>query len=181
MKHLKLFAFPCVLVIVMTVMQFGTGVASAAPISNCGQWKVNNSPNITSCAVLNAVAAVSTTDIWAVGDFEGANYNIQPLIEHWDGKTWQITPNPRFKNGGILYGITVLSANDIWAVGTYNIRGFGRGLTEHWNGVQWNFVPSVSYYVSTMLYGATAIANNDVWAVGVYTTTGNQSTYFYFC
>src|SRR5579872_7426676 len=180
MKHLKLFALPCVLVIVMTVFQFGAGVASAAPASNCGQWKVTTSKNIASTNVLKAIAAVSTTDIWAVGYSYGSKSSLEPLIEHWDGKSWQIAASPRFRNGGALYGITVVSANDIWAVGNVYSVPYGEGLTEHWNGVQWNLVPSASYDVSSILYGVTAIANNNVWAVGIYYTVGNQSEYYTF-
>src|ERR671932_1913715 len=59
---------------------------SAAPSPQCG----TGLPHIPRpCGSLSGVAAISSTDIWAVG----ANLNTfpgQPLIEHWDGKHWHI-------------------------------------------------------------------------------------------
>jgi hypothetical protein len=34
---------------------------------------------------INAITAVASTDVWAVGTRQG-----QPLIEHWDGKRWTV-------------------------------------------------------------------------------------------
>jgi len=50
-----------------------------------------------------AVTALSTSDVWAVGN----------IIEHWDGNIWSIVPNPV----GYLSGVTALSTNDVWVCG----------------------------------------------------------------
>ena len=183
MKHLKLFAFPCVLVVVMTIMQFGTGVASAAPVANCGQWSVAPSPNVTTNNVLNAVAAVSTTNVWAVGYSEGSNSIPEPLIENWNGKTWQVISNPSFSSGGVLNGVAVVSASDIWAVGTEYKTHLpnGKGLTEHWDGAKWSVVGNPGHSGSgSVFYGVTAISSSDVWAVGVYYANINKSKFYTF-
>ncbi|MHB8599813.1 MAG: hypothetical protein ACYDER_23780 [Ktedonobacteraceae bacterium] len=185
MKHLKLFAFPCVLIAVMAIMQFGTGVASAAarPNANCGQWNVAPSPNVATSNVLTAVAAVSNTDIWAVGYSEGTKLKPEPLIENWNGSTWQVVGNPSFTSGGALYGIAAVSSTDIWAVGTEYKSHLpnGKGLTEHWNGTQWSLVGNPGHSGSgSAFYGVTAISSTDVWAVGVYYANINKTKFYTF-
>lgn len=189
MKHLKLFAFPCVLVVVMTAMtvllQFGMGVASAAtiPSANCGQWNIDLSPNVATTNVLTSVAAVSTTDVWAVGYSEGTKLKPEPLIENWNGKTWQVITSPSFTSGGALYGIAAVSATDIWAVGTEYKTHLpnGKGLTEHWNGTQWSVVGSPGHSGSgSVFYGVTAISSTDVWTVGVYYASIDKSKFYTF-
>src|SRR5579872_3437872 len=112
MKHLKRFSFPCTLIIALAFLLPGTGIASAAAVSSCGQWNVVSSPNVKATNVLTAVTAISATDIWAVGYSEGTNFSPQLLIEHFDGSSWQIVASPIIKHMG-LFGIAAISANDI--------------------------------------------------------------------
>lgn len=185
MKHLKLFAFPCVLLVVMTILQFGTGVAGAAALPNasCGQWNVALSPNVASNNVLNAVAAVSTTNVWAVGYSEGSNSIQEPLIENWNGKTWKVIGNPSFASGGVLNGVAVVSATDIWAVGTEYKTHLpnGKGLTEHWDGTKWSVVGNPGHSGSgSVFYGVTVVSSTDVWAVGVYYANITKTKFYTF-
>src|SRR5262249_2642543 len=39
------------------------------------------------------VAAVSASDLWAVGVYPHAGHR-QPLVEHWDGATWNMAAGP---------------------------------------------------------------------------------------
>ncbi|HVB23347.1 MAG TPA: hypothetical protein VNG51_15510 [Ktedonobacteraceae bacterium] len=185
MKHLKQFAFPCVLIVAMAIMQFGMGVASAAaiPTANCGQWNIALSPNVATSNVLTAVAAVSTTNVWAVGYSEGTKLKPEPLIENWNGKTWNVVTNPSFTSGGALYGITVVSATDIWAVGTEYKTHLpnGKGLTEHWNGTQWSVIGNPGHSGSgSVFYGVTAISSTNVWAVGEYYANITKTKFYTF-
>lgn len=185
MKHLRLFAFPCVLIVVMTVLQFGTSVASASarPNSNCGQWNIVLSPNVATSNVLTAVTAVADNNIWAVGYSEGTKLKPEPLIENWNGSTWQVITSPSFTSGAALYGITAMSATDIWAVGTEYKTHLpnGKGLTEHWNGSQWSVVGSPGHSGSgSVFYGVTAISSTNVWAVGVYYASIDKSKFYTF-
>jgi hypothetical protein len=185
MKRLKLFAFPCVLIVVMTVLQFGTGIASAAarPNSSCGQWNVALSPNVAASNVLTSVAAISTTNVWAVGYSEGSNSIPQPLIENWNGKTWKVVGSPSFASGGVLHGIAAVSATDIWAVGTEYKTHLpnGKGLTEHWDGAKWSVVGNPGHSGSgSVFYGVTAISSSDVWVVGVYYANINKTKFYTF-
>src|SRR5450432_1323429 len=49
-----------------------------------------------------AVAAVSDTDIWAVGESYGSGY--KTLTQHWDGTSWMVVPslNPSGKSNFLL-------------------------------------------------------------------------------
>lgn len=131
------------------------------------RWSVVTSPNTSgSINILEAVAAVSANDVWAVGTgITGSSTT--PLIEHWNGIAWSIVANPGTTVGG-LGGVVVVSSNDVWAVGTGRTGDEDSTLTLHWNGLAWSLVPSpnVGPEVDNTLAAVTAIASNDVWAVG---------------
>ena len=60
---------------------------------NGTQWTVVPSPNPSSTLnVLNAVAAVSANNVWAVGIAPTGSNPI--LIIHWNGSVWSVVPNP---------------------------------------------------------------------------------------
>jgi hypothetical protein len=173
MKHAKLFAFPNVLVVVVAVFLFRTGFASAASASSCGKWNIIKSPNVGSISILNAVAAVSANDVWAVGTSTGN----QSLIEHWDGTSWSVVSSPSLPGDGSLSGLAVVSADDIWAVGN-DYGGTSQNsiaVTEHWNGTQWSIVLSPNFHWGNALVGATVISTDNVWAVGYYYTDDTGS------
>jgi hypothetical protein len=114
---------------------------------------------------LDAVAAVSPHDVWAVGVNAG-----EPLAEHWDGRAWTVvrTPSPSPQGGGAdLYGIAAASARDIWAVGGAND---GTTWIIHWDGTAWTRVPSPNPGQSAQLNGVAAASAASAWAVGDYTS-----------
>lgn len=131
-------------------------------------WSVVPSPNVgTGDNFLYGVAAVSTNDVWVVGNYIGNAE--RTLTMHWDGTSWSIisSPNP-IPEPGVgtfhLHGIAAVSANDIWAVGDYSICFSGsRPLILHWNGAAWNVVPGPQ---NGTLSGITVVSPNNIWAVG---------------
>ncbi len=149
--------------------------AVSAP--ECGpDWTVIPSPNINSAEnVLNGVAAVSSSDVWAVGYSDDHLSPRQTLTEHWNGTAWTIVPSPSpgtsFNN---LFGVAAVSSSDVWAVGGYAGDVGSLTLIEHWNGTVWTVVssPSPGAY-NNNLWGVTAISSSDVWAVGEYSNDGN--------
>src|SRR5262249_55854506 len=117
---------------------------------------------------LNAVAGVSSTDVWAVGQwarFAGTDHN-HTLAEHWDGTTWTevLTPHPRLPIS-YLFGVVAIASNDVWAVG-YEIEVGGNysTLIEHWDGTAWTVVQDGTF--DGWLTSVAATAPDDVWAVG---------------
>src|SRR5215472_8050367 len=119
-------------------VQAGISVSHSSQ-GGCGTWSVVSSPNPgPSDNALGAVAAVSSRDVWAVGEYlrTGASSITQTLTEHWDGSRWTYIPSPNFGSlGNTLYGVSASSSNDVWAVGFYTDSHYlSHVLTEHWNG-----------------------------------------------
>jgi len=88
---------------------------------------------------LQAVSAVATDDVWAVGRSTDTGPLLTvPLIEHWDGSRWRKVPYelPYGNTYGRLGGVVAISTDDVWAVGsTYGQRN--APLLLHWDGASW--------------------------------------------
>ena len=122
---------------------------------------VGNRLTSPSGGYLNAVAVVSSCDVWAAGAGAGGNV----LVEHWDGRTWSRTPAPNPGGGTILQGVAAASAADVWAVGGTNQTN--KPVIIHWNGSVWTQVPSPTPAgVSSDLYAVAATSARSAWAVG---------------
>ncbi|MEO8972968.1 MAG: hypothetical protein ABI406_15385 [Ktedonobacteraceae bacterium] len=140
---------------------------------NGASWKVVANPGPVDGAQLTAVAALTATDIWAVGyGAGGQTLGEQSLIEHWDGKKWREVQSPNPGNGfDILNGLAAVSTNDVWAVGTFTDENHsiatGEELLEHWNGASWAVVqgPNTGVQGNT-LSAVAATSTNNIWAVG---------------
>jgi hypothetical protein len=129
---------------------------------------------------LNAIAHVSPTDIWAVGNSQDDVVSSQTLIEHWDGASWSVVDSPH-GDGGIystLKGISVVSPTDIWAVGmSEDSGGVMQPLFLHYNGTDWRVVASPSLGSSIGMVNAVSSSSpTDVWAVGTITDTTTTRT-----
>lgn len=127
----------------------------------------NNDPPFNTLA---AVAALSASNVWAVGT--GTTTDTPELIEHWDGRSWALVPGA---NAAPLSGVAAIAPNDIWAVGpgstgiALGCAGGGTLAIEHWNGAQWASVPFPQPDPTQgrmSLASVTAFSSSDVWAVG---------------
>jgi hypothetical protein len=139
-------------------------------------WSIVASPSGAGPeAGLLGVAAVSTSNVWAVGD-TGSN----TLIEHWNGTSWAVVPSPT--PAGTLFnplaGAAVVSANDIWAVGQSQngTTGIPQTLIEQWTGTSWSIVPSPAPGTASLLSGTSADpASGQAWAVGNFTAASGAT------
>lgn len=131
-------------------------------------------PGLTGYPHLLGLAAVSASDIWAVG-FQtiAPTFIDQTLIEHWDGTSWSAVPSPNVGPGSdILDAVAGTSSTNAWAVG-YSCDascdpGSTRSLVEHWNGTSWSVVTDATdTNQSNRLSSIVAVSANDVWAVGI--------------
>lgn len=125
---------------------------------------------------LNAVAATSARDAWAVGESNIAGGST--LIEHWNGKAWRIVPSPSVsRHFNFLSAVAATSRHDAWAVGWTLTSPGTHTLIEHWNGTSWRRVPSpnVGNLDQNNLNSVTAISPANVWAVGEYIAGSNPS------
>jgi hypothetical protein len=137
-------------------MMFLSPVAVAHAASSCGRgWQLVRTPNPDErFNELSGVAAVSASDVWAVGS-AGAS----PLIEHWDGSAWSIVSSPRIR--GRLDAVDATSQRDAWAVGS----GGGHVLIEHWDGVSWSVIDRST---PGSLTGVSALRSGFAMAVGTH-------------
>lgn len=146
---------------------------------NGSAWSIVSTPNPSASngTFLLAAAAVSTSDVWAVGDYLGSSSN-EPLIENWNGSSWSIVTSPSLSNGGRLTGVTAISATNIWAVGFTLSSGSTATLIEHYNGKVWKIVASPNPSgQSAELFGVSAFGGKNIWAVGEqYNSSGITTT-----
>jgi len=135
------------------------------------RWVRVGSPNPSAYkAALYGVDAVSSTNVWAVGEYNARNGNDYTLIEQWGGGKWRIvhSPNPgQFGNG--LASVSAVSANYIWAVGYY---GPPKTIIARWRGGGWKLVKSQDPGAGNgnVLLGVSALSKSNAWAVGYYLT-----------
>jgi hypothetical protein len=130
---------------------------TVVPSASDGSWSQS----------LEDVAAVSSSDVWAVGTGDG------PLTEHWDGTSWSVVPTPdptpAYESWIRLESIAAIAPGDVWAVGSYEVGlDEPQMLVEHWDGAAWSVVATPDRpRFSQQLYGVSASSANDAWAVGV--------------
>ncbi len=167
--------------LVVSFLSASTPAQSQQRSLNCdgGQWHtvpaVDLSGQYGDFNSLNAVAALSSTDVWAVGQwqhFAGTDYR-HTLLERWDGTSWTAAQVPHSRLPiALLSGVAALSSDNVWTVGyEENLRSGYRTLIEHWYGSIWTIVQDGSH--QGWLTSVVAIAPDDVWAVGSPDYIGN--------
>lgn len=136
------------------------------------KWNVIPTPDpSTSLNILTGVVALSSDNIWAIGNQMADTGINQTLIEHWNGARWSVVRSPNLPGrSNMLKSISALSVDDIWAVGDApDDLGQYVTLTMHWNGKHWSIVSSPSPGPTfSHLYGVAAISTHNIWAVGFY-------------
>jgi len=110
---------------------------------NGTQWSKVTTPNVdASLNRLFGVAAISSKDVWAVGQAVTPDgFGLHTLIEHWDGTQWSIAPSPnklpQGNNANSILGVTVSGLTSLWSVGSFDSLVKGnpglRTLTLHTN------------------------------------------------
>ncbi len=153
---------------------------AATPVPVAGHWSLVASPAVGQEGALVAVAALSASDAWAVGQYEGTDAVQHPLAEHWDGAQWTAAPTPSPGAAyNILQAVSADASNDVWAVGKQtSSAATTQPLIERWNGSAWVAVPPAATVSgsSSELHGVAAISPSDVWAVGNTTHTGSNGS-----
>jgi hypothetical protein len=90
---------------------------------------------------LEAISAVDSNDIWAVGGDRDGDYTYFPVyIIHWDGSQWSHFEHQVPGFGHRLWAVEALASDDVWASGDY-FDAFGyHAYAVHWNGQSWSFM-----------------------------------------
>jgi hypothetical protein len=139
---------------------------------NGSRWSIVASPNGgvsgNHFSTLQAVTAISPSDVWAVGGQAGIRSQMPvtvPLIEHWNGTNWSLMPVPQTA-AGVLESVSATSASDVWAVGAGQQSGQST-VALHFDGSSWKLVHvPTPPGTSGGLFGVNALSTNDAWAVG---------------
>jgi hypothetical protein len=117
----------------------------------------NSAPGTSVPGWLNSVAAVSASDVWAVG-ISGLSGG---LIFHWNGKRWyHINP------AGYFNGVAARTSADVWAVGATSQGPGAQTIVKHWNGRSWTRVPTPTLSGGGYFNAVAATSAGNVWAVG---------------
>jgi len=148
---------------------------------NGTSWSIVATPNPGAYwADLNAVTAIASNNVWAVGDYRyDLAGHFHTFAEHWDGSKWTVTTSTQNPTPfSTLFAVDAVSSNDIWAAGIFNSAGWFT-LVEHWNGTAWTVSPSVDHvgsgnaFENNFLFGVSALNSTDVWIGGYF---GNVDT-----
>lgn len=128
---------------------------------------------------LEDIAAVSPSDMWAVGlvsapgDTEWTSF-----LLHWDGTGWTQAPAPDAgaMHANQLNSVAADTTDDVWAVGSSYPWNDGEPqtlLVQHWDGTSWTDVaaPLPTGADQSVLTGVSAVSPTNAWAVG-YSITG---------
>lgn len=135
-----------------------------------GVWRVLGAPVAPGeVASLTAVAAVSPTQVWAVGSVmpRGGPATVSPYIVRWDGHTVRrVTVAGLPATVGPLTSLSVAGPDAVF-VGS---QGPGNGGTHpgqvaRWTGSSWRLLPPVPTSPESVV-GLAAVSPAEVWATG---------------
>jgi hypothetical protein len=137
----------------------GSGVSVSTPLIehyNGTSWSIQTNP--ATGGSLNAVTAISPTDVWSVGGTGSAD-----LVENFNGTSWSIVqvPSPPASRPS-LSGISAVSPTDIFAVGGIGKGNFPQVL--QFNGTTWSSLANLPTGIADTAIDA--ISATDVWTVG---------------
>ena len=127
-------------------------------------WSVVPSPSPGAQQnILYGVAAITDSEVWAVGGQQDSNGLWHTLTEHWDGSQWSVVKAADAGvNGNQLYAVKAVATNDVYAVGQQAGSGFpNQALIEHWNGGSWSVITGpTDASASALPLGVTATASS---------------------
>ncbi len=133
-------------------------------------WSFVPPPDESGEEFATGVAAISSTDVWVVGD---VGFNQATLSARWNGTSWTEVTTPTLQttdSTNFLTAVNADGADNVWASGyegNVNDTNFAQPYMLHWNGTSWQLtqVPDAGSEGSTLL-GTTVLSPTDVWTVG---------------
>ncbi|HXW46484.1 MAG TPA: hypothetical protein VEL03_16970 [Streptosporangiaceae bacterium] len=121
-------------------------------------------------APLNAISAISSSNIWAVGQSSGT-----PLIDHYNGSSWSQSTLPSgpcslFEADCNLTGVSGSSASDVIAIGNGTIPTSSgwqvETLAYQYNGSAWSPLTVPASIPDSALEHIQVFSPTNAWAVG---------------
>jgi hypothetical protein len=125
---------------------------------NGSTWSVVPSPSPgAQRSILTGVAAISDTDVWAVGEQMDSAGTWHTITEHWDGSAWSVVPAVDPGSGGNeFFGVHAVSGTSVYAVGEQSASFPDKALIEHWDGSKWSVLNSPADSTESLMpYGVT--------------------------
>ena len=156
----------------LMILTVALSTPSVRAATVCGAWHSAPTPNpSTEINRFTGVAAVSASDVWAVGFYDADPDPMfefdQSLVFHWNGSSWSVVPSPNVgPSGTVLTGVAAVSSDDVWAVGYSNTYGTPQNLAIHWNGSSWSVIQGPVVQGGSGFLAIAALSSTDVWAVG---------------
>jgi hypothetical protein len=131
-------------------------------------WSVVTSPSPGALRdVLYGVAAVTDSDVWAVGGQQDAGGVYHTLVEHWDGTSWSAVSAPDPDGGGnVLYAVAAVSSGDVSAAGQRGAAFPSQALVEHFDGTKWSLEGSPADPAETLTTLGLTASSSAVTIVG---------------
>jgi hypothetical protein len=120
-------------------------------------------PNPEPPADLVTVLAISSTDAWFAGNYNG---DAGMVVEHWDGRVISVVSTPNDFNVEQLAGTR---PDSIWLLGWVDEYAY----LEHWNGSTWSDAKPPRLGLNAAWQSISARGMKDVWAVGYEDTDAN--------
>jgi hypothetical protein len=117
---------------------------------------------------LRGVDAVSTTDVWVVGDHRAGIAGFETMAARWNGTTWTREPTPNPGGFNSLAGVAA-AGGTVWAVGSYidpSSSTNRRKLILQRAGDRWRVSAAPTVATSERLTAVDATGPADAWAVG---------------
>lgn len=144
-------------------------------------WRVYNGQNPSSLFnVLLSVAAISSTNIWAVGaKCNSTCSKTSTLTEHWNGRYWSnvSSPNPN-TSADWLNGVSTFRRSGQARAWTVGYAG-PQTLAMQWTGTKWVRSSTPSPSPSNGLLGVSSPSAYNAWSVGLYCSSCTSTTQQY--
>src|SRR5215472_595374 len=94
---------------------------------NGSAWSLVTSAQPTQVGDLEAVAALTPANVWAIGQPATGNQTqpVVPLVEHFNGTSWKVQPAPSLSGNSVLSfdGLVTTGSGRLWWVGSRNPAG----------------------------------------------------------
>jgi hypothetical protein len=99
-----------------------SGFGTLAEHWNGTSWSVVDTPDVSGgeALFLDSVVALSTTNVWAVGEFfQTRKSRSRTLTDLWNGSSWAVVASPNVGSShNELFGVAATPSQALWAVGT---------------------------------------------------------------
>jgi hypothetical protein len=135
-------------------------------------WAIVPTPDATTNTSnnFNAVGAVSTTSVFASGDYYNASAGVfRTLTAHWNGQAWTLLASANAGNVfTVLAGVAAVSPTEVVSVGSYVSGSLHHTYAMVWDGKSAVGLATPNVYATGSYFDAASRipGTSDIWAAG---------------